>query len=180
MKSSPRARTLKAIAIDRRQPELLNVNRIIQVSTVHSAQISARRAERQIIPTPEPRNPTRPYNICTHDAYNGLKALPATRAIVQTVEDYEYTYTHDQVGNRPGKRIGKCHSKSRVNRVCRKCASLKCKFAAKQRNEENRSFKVNKIYLSRLYAVFLFRNRSINCTDSRVCIAPCFFRRHPG
>lgn len=106
MKPSLRARapTLKAIAIDRRRPELLNVNRIIQVSTVHSAQISARRAERQIIPTLGPRNPTRPYNICTHDAYNGLKALPATRAIVQTVGDcYEYTYTHDQVGNQAWK-----------------------------------------------------------------------------
>lgn len=36
-------RRKRSIAIDRRRPELLNVNRIIQVSTVHRAQISARR-----------------------------------------------------------------------------------------------------------------------------------------
>lgn len=38
-----RHRTSKTIATDRCRPELLNVNRIIQVSTVHRAQISARR-----------------------------------------------------------------------------------------------------------------------------------------
>lgn len=99
MKLLRRARTLKVITIDRCRPELLNVNRIIQVSTVHSAQISARRAERQIIPM-DPRNPTRPYNICTHGAYNGFKALPATRAIVSAIVMNIHTRTRTRA--RPG------------------------------------------------------------------------------
>jgi hypothetical protein len=41
-------RVLKVITIDRRPPELLNVNQIIQVSTAHCVQIIARCAEGQI------------------------------------------------------------------------------------------------------------------------------------
>lgn len=141
----PSAHTLKAIAIDRRRTELLNVNRIIQVSTVHSAQISARRVERQIIPV-DPRSPTRPYNICTHGAYNGLKGLPATRAIVSAI--VMNTHTHAHTSRKP-KGIGKCYSKRgwRFERL----AKVRQWNVNSRRNEEGRWFKVNEIYLPRLY-----------------------------
>lgn len=72
-----RHRTPKTIAIDRRRPELLNVNRIIQVSTVHRAQISARRRGKT--------NYTRldletVYNAVHAQCVQWLKALLATAA----------------------------------------------------------------------------------------------------
>lgn len=62
-----RHRASKTIAIDRRRPELLNVNRIIQVSTVHRAQISARRRGK----TNYTRLDLETAHIPTHNAYNG-------------------------------------------------------------------------------------------------------------
>jgi len=93
--------------IDRRRPELLNVNRIIQVSTVHRAQISARQWKdelywKRIIPRNSTQFSRTMMRTIIKSAFGYVDPFCRSRIVVNT--------TAVKL-----KEIGNCHSKLRIN-----------------------------------------------------------------